>query len=194
MKHIQLIIKYLFLLFLIASCTPDEPKGSFSLSEEAQKYKIDSTITSFKMIDNNGITEQFYLNNYYSYYHEPWKNGFFEIYNVEYSSVLNNYNLGIHLSSGDISNNLTINWNYQDYLYYYFETTETNGDPTTPDIKFYDSTQIQNVTYFDIIEIDYTNSINKVNDKTPIKTYISGKKGLIKIVRKDGNILERIAD
>lgn len=188
------MIKYLFLLFLIISCTPDEPKGTFSLSEEAQKYKIDSTITSFKMIDNNGITEQFYLNNYYSYYHEPWENGFFEIYNVEYSSVLNNYNFGIHLSSDDISNDLTVNWNYKDYLYYYFETTETYGDPTTPAIKFYDSTQIQNVTYFDIIEIDYTNSTNKINDKTPIKTYISGKKGLIKIVRKDGNILERIAD
>jgi len=192
MKHILLIIKLLFIYSLITSCTTDTPEGTFSLSEVAQKYKIDPTITSFQMIDNNGITEQFYLNNYLSYYNEPWKNGLFEIYSIEYSSVLNNYNFNIELSADDISSILHISWNYNDYLYYDFKTTEIDGEATIPILKFYDSIQIHNTTYYDIIEIDYTNKINKIDNKTPIKTYISGKKGLIKLIRKDGNILERI--
>ncbi|WP_456376488.1 hypothetical protein [Lutibacter sp.] len=192
MKRIHLIIKFLFIYSLVVSCTPDEPEGIFSLSQEAQKYKIDTTITSFQMIDNNGITEQFYLRNYLSYYHEPWENGFFEIYSIEYSSVLNNYNFNIELRADDISSTLQINWNYNDYLYYDFKTTEIYGETTIPILKFYDSIQIQNIIYYDIIEIDYTNKVNKINSKTPIKTYISGEKGLIKLVRKDGNILERI--
>lgn len=194
MKHIHLITKYLLLLFLIGSCTPDEPIGVFNLSQKAQKYKIDSTITSFQMIDYNGITEQFYRNNYISYYHEPWEGGFFEIYSVEYKSVLNNYNFGIDLRADDISNSLHINWNYNNYLDYNFETAEIFGEPTKPSITFYNSTQVQNVTYYDIIEIDYTNNINEIDDKTPVKTYISGTKGLIKLIRKDGNILERVSD
>jgi hypothetical protein len=192
MKHIHLIFKYLFLLILVVSCIPEEPEGTFNLSEEAQKYKIDSTITSFQMIDNNGITEQFYLSNFYSYYHEPWENGFFENYNVEYRSIINDYTLRIHLGADDISDDLNINWNGNYYVYYYFDSGETYGDPLTPDIKLHNSIVVQNVTYFNIIELDYTNNITKIDDKTPVKTYISGTKGLIKLIRKDGNILERI--
>lgn len=192
MKHIHLIINGLTMFFFIVSCTPDEPEGIFNLSEEAQKYKIDTTITSFQMVDNNGITEQFYLNNHNSYYHEPWENGFLEIYSIEYSSVLNNYNFDVNLRADDISSTLTITWNYFDYFGYDFKDTAIYGEPTLPIVKFYESIQIQNTTYFDIIEIDYANKINKIGDKTPVKTYISGTKGLIKIIRKDGIILERI--
>ena len=154
MKHIHLIFKYLFLLILVVSCIPEEPEGTFNLSEEAQKYKIDSTITSFQMIDNNGITEQFYLSNFYSYYHEPWENGFFENYNVEYRSIINDYTLRIHLGADDISDDLNINWNGNYYVYYYFDSGETYGDPLTPDIKLHNSIVVQNVTYFNIIELN----------------------------------------
>lgn len=192
MKHIHSIIKLLFICTLLLSCTKDEPEGTFSLSPEAQKYKIDTTITSFQMIDNNGITEEFYINNINAYYHEPWTNGLFEIYNIDFSSAINNYNFIIELRADDISSTLKINWNYNDYLYYDFKTFEIYGEPTIATLKFYDSIQIKNTTYYDIIEIDYSNKINKIDSKTPIKTYISGKKGLIKLIRKDGNILERI--
>lgn len=194
MKHFHLIFKIFFIPFFIVSCIHDEPQGVFDLSEDAQKYKVDSTITSFQMIDNNGIKEEFYVNDFYSYYHEPWENGFFEIYNIEYTSTLNNYSLRINLNADDISSSLTINWNHNNYSYYYFDTNEIFGDPVNPIIKFHNSIQVQNATYFNIIEIDYTNNIKKIDNKTPVKTYISGNKGLIKFIRKDGVFLERIAN
>ncbi len=192
MKHIHSIIKGLFVFSLIIGCTKDEPKGVFDLSKAAQKYKIDTTITSFKMVDNNGITEQFYLYGHNSYYQEPWDNGFFEFYGVNYNSTLNNYYLDIDLRADDISSTLYVSWNYNDYLYYDFRYKETSGGSTAPVLKFYDSIQVRDIEYFDIIEVDYTDKIDKIDESTPVKTYISGKKGLIKLVRKDGNVLERI--
>lgn len=192
MKHIRLTIKVLFIAVIIYSCTPDEPEGIFNLSEAAQKYKIDTTITSFQMIDNNGLTEGFYLNNYNSYFHRPWANGLFEIYNLDYKSVLNNYNFTINLRADDISSTLSLNWNYNNYVYYDFKTTEVYGEKATPILKFYNSITIQNTIYYDIIEIDFSEKTHKIDDKTPVKTYISGEKGLIKLIRKDGVVLERI--
>lgn len=192
MKPIHLIIKLLCMCVLVLSCTTDTPEGTFSLSQEAQKYKIDTTITSFQMVDKNNITEEFYLDKHISYFHEPWENGLFEIYSTNYVSVINNYYFNIDLRADDIASTLSISWNYKSNLYYNFKTAEIYGEPKAPLIKLSDSIKIRNKMYYDIIEIDYTNEINKIKDEIPVKTYISGKKGLIKFIRKDGNILERI--
>lgn len=192
MRLTRLIIKLFFIQALVLSCTEHTPVGTFNLSEEAQKYKIDSTITSFQMIDKNNITEGFYLDDVLSYYHEPWEDGLFEIYRVNYFSVINNYSFDVNLRADDISSTLNFNWNYKTNFYYDFKTTEIYGDPRAPSLKFSDSIKIRNTVYYDIIEIDYTNSVNKIKDESILKACVSGKKGLIKLVRKDGNILERI--
>lgn len=192
MRLTRLIIKLFFIQALVLSCTEDTPVGTFNLSQEAQKYKIDSTITSFQMIDKNNITEGFYLEDYLNYYHEPWEDGLFEIYRVNYISVINNYYFEVNLRANDISSILSINWNNKTQFNYYFKTTEIYGEPKAPSLKFSDSIKIRNTMYYDIIEIDYTNSISKIKDESLIKAYVAGKKGLIKLERKDGNILERI--
>lgn len=190
MKLIQYLIK-LFITFFLICCVPDEPQGTFELSKEANKFKIDTTVTSFKMIDNNGITEEFYITNTYTYFHEPWENGLFEHYEVEYSSVIYDLDLGIRLIADEIESSLVINWNYKDYVTFYFKTKEVYGDPITPNIKFYDSLTINNKTYFDILEINYVNRIGKLDSKTPKKTIFSGAFGLIKAELRNGSILER---
>ncbi len=188
MSRILLIISLLFVL----SCAKDTPTGVFDLSEEANKYKISNDITSFKMIDNNGITDLFRLRNFYTHHNEPWENGFFEVYNIEYQSIINNYYFNFKLDADDYSSMLTLNWNNNDYVYYYFKTEEIETDKIKPNIKFYDSIMVRGKRYYDIIEIDYSKNTSSLSNKTPVKTFISGKEGLIKIVRKDGIFLERI--
>ncbi len=63
----------------------------------------------------------------------------------------------------------------------------------TPEILFYDSLTVKGVTYRNMIEIDYSGKINEIDDFTPVKTFISGEKGLVKFIRKDGITLERIS-
>lgn len=51
---------------------------------------------------------------------------------------------------------------------------------------------VRGVKYQNIIEIDYTENANEIDKDTPVKTYISANKGLIKLERKDKIILERV--
>lgn len=86
---------------------------------------------------------------------------------------------------------LEIEWNQKDRLVYNFGTKDIENG-VEANIKFYDTLTVRGIKYQDIIEVDYTDKINEINDDTPVKTYISGNKGLIKLVRKDKIVLERI--
>lgn len=189
MNRILLIISFLFLL----GCVKDEPIGIFNLSEEASKYKIDGEITSFKMIDNNGITDLFRQENFSLYHHEPWEGGFFESYDIAYRSIINNYYFNLRLNADDYSSTMSFTWNQNNYVYYDFKYKETDSDGFKPVISFYKSMMIRGVNYKDIIELDYSKGVDKIQDNTPLKAFISGKKGLLKIVRKDGIVLERLS-
>ncbi len=92
----------------------------------------------------------------------------------------------------DVENtDLEIEWNQRDRLVYNFGTkiVEFGVDAN---IKFYDTLTVRGIKYEDIIEVDYSDKINEINNDTPVKTFISGNKGLIRFERKDKIILERI--
>lgn len=200
MKHIRLIIKsaiFFLSFFLFVSCGNDI-KGTFYISDEARKYEIDTSIYSFKMIDNYGITEEFYMdkNIWYTTHHyfSEWGtdgDAFGETFGVAYNSILNNYFFMFVLRADVENTDLEIEWNQRDRFVYNLEK-KIFTDGVVPEISFYDSLVVRDITYKNIIEIDYSKVKNKIDINTPVKTYISGEKGLIKLVRIDNNILERI--
>jgi hypothetical protein len=51
---------------------------------------------------------------------------------------------------------------------------------------------VNNITYQDVIEIDYSSLKDKINENTPSKIYFAGKAGLIKFVPLEGIEVERI--
>lgn len=200
MRLFQLIIKTIFLLiiFILISRCGGDIEGVFYIADEARKYQIDTTVYSFQMIDNNGITEEFYMdrNIWYSTHHyfSEWGtegDASGETFGVAYFSSLNDYFFMFVLRAQVEYTDMEIEWNQRDRLVYNFKTQEITTD-IKPKISFYDSISVRNISYGNIIEIDYSDQINNIDRNTPVKTYISGEKGLIKFILKDDIIFIRI--
>jgi hypothetical protein len=185
------------LILVLAGCGEDIPAGMFYLSDEARDYQFD-TVNSFKMIDNHGITEQFYALDY-SFY---TKHHFFaqfgpalcETFGITYNSVLNDYYFSYMLRAETDYSGLRVDWNQKDWLTYNFDEDIITSTGIMPAIKFYDTLLVGGYIYNHIIEVDYTGNEHDIDEDTPVKTYISGEKGLIKFTRKDGVIMERIPE
>ncbi|PCH73160.1 MAG: hypothetical protein COB98_10985 [Flavobacteriaceae bacterium] len=169
---------------------------TFYLSDEAVKYQIDTTITSFKMRDNHGMTEDFYLNEgaWYKIHHSVsgYGNGIYdESFGVAYSATLNNYFFMFVLRGNEEGSDLEVEWNQKDILRYNFGSKKNiSGIPAK--VSFYDTLRVQGVLYHKIIEIDYSKHRDKIDYNTPVKTYISGEKGLIKFEKRNNVIVERV--
>jgi hypothetical protein len=192
-KRILIPVVFIFVI----SCG-NKIEGTFYISEEAQKYMIDTSINSFRMLDNNGVTEEFYLDKYSWYathhYFSEWGTdgeAFGEAYGVAYHSVLNDFFFMFSLRADVEYTQLEIEWNQKDRFVYAFETGKFSSE-VNPLLLFYDSLTVNGVVYKDIIEVDYSKKMNEIDFNTPVKTYISGKQGLVKFQRKDSIIFERI--
>ncbi len=198
MKHTQFTINNaLFLLTIVffSSCG-EKIEGTFYLTDEAKKYQIDTTITSFNMVDNYGITEEFYVdkNIWYTTHHyfSNYGNGVTdEIFGIAYYSSLNDYSFMFVLRPDLEGTDLEVEWNQRDLLEYNFGTKKVESG-TVAEVSFYDTLTVRGVKYNNIIEIDYSNTKNEIDADTPVKTYISGDMGLIKFIRKDNITMERI--
>lgn len=176
----------------------DKLEGTFYITDAARSYQIDTTIYSFKMVDNHGITDEFCMDTrvWYTTHHyfSEWGvdgTTFGETFGVAYRSVLNNF-FFMYVLRADVENtDLEIEWNQKDRLVYNLGTKKvTTG--VVPVVSFYDSLVVRSVTYRRIIDIDYTAKIDKIDVDTPVKTYISGDKGLVKFIRKDNIVFERV--
>lgn len=200
MKHIRLTIRIiapLIILIIFNNCGGDI-EGTFYISDEVRKYQIDTTITSIELIDNYGISEAFYLdqNIWYTTHHyfNAWGtdgDAWGETYGVAYHSTVNGFFFMFVLRADVENTDLEIEWNQRDRLVYNFGTKAVESEVKAK-INFYDTLTVRGVTYHDIIEVDYTDKTNETGYDTPVKTFISGNKGLIRLERKDGIILERI--
>jgi hypothetical protein len=200
MKHIQLIIKLIsiFALLLLLNSCGEDLEGTFYISDEARKYQIDTTITSMRFVDNYGISEEFHTdqNIWYTthhYFSEWGTNGEArgETFGVAYNSTVNGFFFMFVLRADVENTDLEIEWNQRDGLVYNFDT-KTVESGVKANIKFYDTLTVRGIKYKDIMEVDYTARINEIDNDTPVKTYISGNKGLIRFERKDKVLLERI--
>jgi hypothetical protein len=195
---LSIISIFLFpIVFIFVGCGGEDLDGVYYISDEAVAYQFD-TLDSFKMIDNHGITEQFYVDDFiwYPTHHqfEQFNGIFLETFGIAYHSVLNDY-FFFYLLRGEIDYTaLRVEWNQKDVLIYNFDEHKITSTGIIPTIQFYDSLLIGGLKYNDIIEIDYTGNMDYIDANTPVKTYISGEKGLIKFIRKDGIIYERIPD
>ncbi len=199
MKHIQLTNKLILisaLSLLLNSC--GDIKGVFNISSDARKYQIDTTITTLKFVDNYGISEEFFMDQdvwykTHHYYSEWGSDGdaWGESYGAAYSSTVNGFFFMFGLRATVENTELEIEWNQKDRLVYNFRT-KTVEYGVDAKINFYDTLTVRGIQYKDIIEVDYTEKINEIDKDTPVKTYISGNKGLIRFERKDNVILERI--
>ncbi|PIF05887.1 MAG: hypothetical protein CSA36_04330 [Draconibacterium sp.] len=199
MKHIQLTIKLIsvFTLLILLNSCGEKLEGTFYISDEAGKYQIDTTITTMKFVDNLEISETFYMdqNTWYTthhYFSEWGTNGkaWGETFGVAYNSTVNRFSFMFVLRADVDHTDLEIEWNQRDRLVYNF-TTKSVESGVDANIKFYDTLTVRGIKYQNIIEVDYTEKINEIDNDTPVKTYISGNKGLIKFERKDKIILER---
>lgn len=195
-RSINKLAVLLIILLFFGNCGKDI-EGTFYLSNEARKYQIDTTITSIKMVDNYGISEEFSMDKYiwfatHHYFSEWGTNGDArgETYGVAYNSVVNRFMFMMVLRAHVENTELEIEWNQKDRFSYNFSTMQIEYG-IKPEIKFYDTMTVRGVVYFNIIEVNYADKKDEIDDDTPLITYISGKNGLIKLVRKDGIILER---
>ncbi|MFA6403330.1 MAG: hypothetical protein WCX31_17160 [Salinivirgaceae bacterium] len=181
--------------FLLACI--DEVEGTFYISDEALKYQIDTTITSFQMQDNFGITEGFYLdqNIWYATHHyfSQVGNGatYIETFGVNYYSVLGNYSFMFVLRAQVEYTQMEIEWNQTDRISYNFNSKKVESG-LKANISFFDSLSVRNHTYYRIIEVDFSTIANQIGPDTPLKIFISGNDGLIKFIRKEGIVVERI--
>ncbi len=200
MKHIQLIIKLIsaFTLLILLNSCGEKIKGTFYISDEAGKYQIDTTITTIKFIDNFGISEEFLMDQdiWYTTHHyfNEWGtdgSAWGETFGVAYHSSVNRFSFMFVLRAHVDYTELDIEWNQKDRLAYNF-TTKSVESGIDANVKFYDTLTVKGIKYQNIIEVDYSEKINEIDNDTPVKTYISGNKGLIKFERKDNIILERI--
>lgn len=207
--HLNKII-ILLIVFYLSSCCKNEINGTFLVQEIDKKYFPDTTITSFNMIDDNGITDKFHIRNLgnnhrlLSRHSEPNRCGdgyVVEYYNVQYFSEINNFNLGIEIKNDFDGRFLTFEWNFLFYLVYNFDTkiaklnypytTEGETDTTTyyPNIVFLDSLNVFDVVYKDVIEIDLQEIV--ADNKVPKKVYLASDTGLVQFVLKNGITYKR---
>jgi hypothetical protein len=198
-KPFQLIIKCMVfpLLISLVSCGTDNPEGVYYFSDDARNYQFD-TVNSFQMIDNLGITEQFYVDNYTwyprHYFFDQFGGLYCETFGIAYHSVLNDFFFLYLLKAEMDFTGLRVEWNQKDAVIYNFDENKIISTEIVPDVRFYDSLLVKDVIYSNIIEIDYTDNIGLIDENTPVKTYISGDKGLVKFIRKDGIIAERVPE
>jgi hypothetical protein len=171
------------------------------------------------MVDNVQMKEKFHIErNYFfntqePYYHyfSEFKGGgsvkgtaFAETYTIAYKSILSQYYFRFRIR-GSLLNQTTleVKWCEDRYNFYKNDYEDNNQfeynfcskkvtSKIKPKVSFYDSLTISNTTYFDVIEIDYSNIKDKINENTPIRTFFASKVGLIKFIPKDGIIVERI--
>jgi hypothetical protein len=181
---------------LVNSCGGDI-EGTFYISDEARKYQIDTTITTMKFVDNFGISEAFVIdqNTWYTTHHyfNEWGidgDAWGETFGVAYNSTVNGFFFMFVLRADVENTDLVIEWNQKDRLVYNFGTRSVEYG-VEANIKFHDTLTVREIIYQDVIEVDYTEKINEIDNDTPVRTYISGNKGLIRFERKDNIILER---
>ncbi len=166
-------------LIFSAGCERVDNEGMYYLADEARNYQIDTTVTSFKMIDNYGITEEYYMDGYQNQKHHYYYQGagwYGEIFDVTYRSVLNDYFFMFSLRALFGDTELWFEMNQQDIIIYNFNKRKVTSD-ITPAIHFYDSLLVKGIKYDYIIEIDYSDQMDDLYENTPVKTYISGDKG-----------------
>lgn len=186
-----------FTLLLMYSCGNDI-KGTFYISDKAQKYEIDTTISTINFVDNNGISESFSLDDdiWYSTHHyfTEWGTkgeAYGETYGLNYTSTVNRF-FFMYVIRADVGyTTLEVEWNQTDRTEINFNTEQVESG-VNAEITFSDSLEVNGITYRNIIELDYSGNLDAIDDDTPVKTYISGDKGLIKFSRKDGVTFKRI--
>jgi len=173
-------------------------EGRFHISEAARRYQIDTTITAFSMIDNNGITDEFVLDKQvwyatHHYWHEWGVDGkaWGETYGVAYESTINNWHFMMVLRADVDHTDLEIEWNLTDRVTVDLLCVAIESGNARA-VHFSDSMTVAGVTYYDIIELDYTGREALIGNSTPVKTFISGRHGLVRIERKDGVVLNRV--
>lgn len=176
----------------------DKLEGHFHISEAARKYQIDTTITHFSIIDNNGITDEFVLDKKVWYathhYYQEWGvdgKAWGETYGVAYESVVNNWHFMMVLRADVDHTDLEIEWNLTDRVTVNLASGSIESGHARA-LLFSDSMTVAGVTYYDIVELDYTGRESLIGNSTPVKTFISGKHGLVRMERKDGVVLNRV--
>ncbi|MFT6814744.1 MAG: hypothetical protein ACJAZ3_000637 [Sphingobacteriales bacterium] len=199
MKPIQLLSKIPYLLLLLVfltSCKEKEIKTIY-LSNKALDYRIDTTISSFLMIDTNKISEEFSLvqdifgNYQHQFISDLGHDVNLEIFKIEYLSAVNNLHIDYIFLASEEYTEFQINWNRKDLLTYNFDDKKVISG-ISPKVTFIDTMTVKGVTFNKIIEIDYSDKVNQIHSATPIITYIAAGKGLIKLVLTNGHVLERV--
>lgn len=193
MKLIQSIIN-LFCGIAVICLSSCNDEGTWYLSNEAERYIIDTSIVSFRMEDNYGMSEEFQqccnAMEQYRYFFTSGECAW-EMYGITYSSSINNLLFEYRLLSDLNGTELEIWWNYRNILDYNIDAKKIS-EGFKPRVSFYDTLTVRNIVYENIIEIDYRKIIDELEPGTPQKIYISGKKGLIKLEFNNDIALERI--
>lgn len=215
------ILTILCILVLCACESPEYLNGTkHFLSDEVHKYMADTTITKFNMTDNVGISETFYVeksnfgsyqwphHHYFSLFHITGSikaYGYAENFNIAYKSAFSNYTFRFELNSrSDNKTHLIVKWGEDDIEFEkkkyddadnWFTYDFTDRKVTSrlkPKIRFAESMTIRNTTFYDIIEIDFSEISESKRMDAPYKITFAGKKGLIKFEPVKGIELTRI--
>ncbi len=112
-----------------------------------------------------------------------------EIFKISYRSAINNYYYAFKMWTEPEGTIIEIEWKNRDYrTRHYFDRIV--GGYIKSSFNFMDSFILNNQTYKNVIEVDYTESINTLPDDHPIKLYFASNYGIIKFISKDGIVTE----
>ncbi len=202
MNNLWLIIKFILLLsisIMLSSCCKSDLHGTYRFDSFARQYMLDTTITSFPMIDNLGFKESFISSggNYISFYHggdldRCGVQFLMQTFDLSYASTINHYTLHYHISAAvdDNGPSININWynnNKSFDISLYPKTGETySGYENSYTLANLDSMAVRGKVYHNVMKIILWDS------EDTWTLYIARPEGLIKLVRPDGIYSERL--
>ena len=202
MNNLWLIIKITLLLsvsIVLGSCCKSDLHGTYTFDSLAKQYILDTTITSFTMIDNKGFKESFVSGegNHTSFYQggdldRCGVEFLMQTFSLSYVSTVNNYTFEYHLSAALDDNGPRIDIFWYSHrksfdISFYPETGETySGYENGHELTNLESMTVQGKVYHNVMKV-------KLWDSEDTWTlYIARPEGLIKLVRPDGIYSERL--
>jgi len=217
---VKIIIGCTIALTQIGCVTENIEGNRYYIDANSRKYMIDTTITSFTMVNNNGKTEKFKLDKYISlevpkqwyYYFEPFFGGgqlsgkaYAETIGVSFKSELYEYNFGYCITGSIFETKMNVDWRPVVFDREKNNVVESNSlefnliskkvtSYFKPKVTLHNQLEVQTVTYKDVIEINYSGMEKHIIPETPRIAYFAGKYGLIKLVKQDGTVLERVKE
>lgn len=194
--------KYLPVLFLhvtiILGACGDKLSGEYNIPDEYRKYLIDTTITSFEMSDQNGISYGYMLSPAFGMGLSYFKgHGYTQEYQYMYyvpTMGSDSFWWNIWAMNSHDMPSLRVEWSFELVMEYEFPTKKiinTHGFAAKPQILLQDTITINHQVYNDIVIINIPEENLSDRPHVPFQTIVGGGIGPLQFSFTNGLIYTR---